>query len=151
MALARYCIDALNLEGYSTSLDADPIRRWPSGNHNSRAYILVLGRSVKFANERPTMSDNRESDDERPCLHCLIGDVIDDFYAEYGTLSGETDAIDVDEVISALAKTVAELTFNSDAAQRQQLLDDLTRDISTFETEFRESYAAGGARPHVRH
>ena len=53
------------------------------------------------------MSDNRESDDERPCLHCLIGDVIDDFYAEYGTLSGETDAIDVDEVVSALAKTIA--------------------------------------------
>ena len=97
------------------------------------------------------MSDNRESDDERPCLHCLIGDVIDDFYAEYGTLSGETDAIDVDEVVSALAKTVAELTFNSDPAERQRLLDDLTRDISTFETEFRESSAAGGARPHVRH
>ena len=97
------------------------------------------------------MSDNRESDDERPCLHCLIGDVIDDFYAEYGTLSGETDAIDVDEVVSALAKTVAELTFNSDPAERQRLLDDLTRDISTFETEFRESNAAGGSRPHVRH
>ena len=97
------------------------------------------------------MSDNRESDDERPCLHCLIGDVIDDFYAEYGTLSGETDAIDVDEVVSALAKTVAELTFNSDTAERQRLLDDLTRDISTFETEFRESSAAGGSRPHVRH
>jgi len=30
------------------------------------------------------MSDATESDDERPCLHCLIGDVIDDFYAEYG-------------------------------------------------------------------
>ena len=97
------------------------------------------------------MSDNRESDDERPCLHCLIGDVIDDFYAEYGTLSGETDAIDVDEVVSALAKTVAELTFNSDMAERRRLLDDLTRDISTFETEFRESSAAGGSRPHVRH
>ena len=41
------------------------------------------------------MSDNIETNDERPCLHCLIGDVIDDFYAEYGSLTGEKDAIDV--------------------------------------------------------
>ena len=37
------------------------------------------------------MSDSIESNEERPCLHCLIGDVIDDFYAEYGSLSGEKD------------------------------------------------------------
>jgi hypothetical protein len=37
------------------------------------------------------MSDTTESNDERPCLHCLIGDVIDEFYAEYGSLSGEKD------------------------------------------------------------
>jgi len=52
------------------------------------------------------MSDNSESNEERPCLHCLIGDVIDDFYGEYGSLSGEKDAIDVDEIITALAKSV---------------------------------------------
>jgi hypothetical protein len=97
------------------------------------------------------MSDKPELEDERPCLHCLIGDVIDDFYAEYGSLSGETDAIDVDEIMTALAKTVAELTFNSDAAQRARLLDDLTRDISTFETEFRERYATGASGPDMRH
>jgi len=50
------------------------------------------------------MSDNPESNDERPCLHCLIGDLIDEFYAQYGSLSGETDTIDVDEIITALAK-----------------------------------------------
>jgi hypothetical protein len=54
------------------------------------------------------MSDTTESNDERPCLHCLIGEVIDDFYAEYGSLSGEQETIDVIEVITALAKTVAE-------------------------------------------
>ena len=97
------------------------------------------------------MSDNPESNDERPCLHCLIGDVIDDFYAEYGSLSGETDTIDADEIMSALAKTVAEMTFNSDAAMRQRMLDDLTRDISTFEAEFRERYATGASGPDVRH
>src|SRR5258708_34225755 len=79
------------------------------------------------------MSDATESDDERPCLHCLIGDVIDDFYAEYGSLSGEKDTIDVGEIITALAKTVAGMTFGSDAALRQRILEDLTRGISGFE------------------
>jgi hypothetical protein len=37
------------------------------------------------------MSDTTESNDERPCLHCLIGEVIGDFYAEYGSLSGEQE------------------------------------------------------------
>src|SRR5215475_9183412 len=69
------------------------------------------------------MSDSIESNEERPCLHCLIGDVIDDFYAEYGSASGDRDAIDVDEVITALAKTVAELTYGSDGALRQRILD----------------------------
>ena len=81
------------------------------------------------------MSDNTATNEERPCLHCLIGDVIDDFYAEYGSLSGEKDAIDVDEIITALAKTVAELTFGSDAALRQQVLEGLMREISQFEAE----------------
>ena len=92
------------------------------------------------------MSDATESDDERPCLHCLIGDVIDDFYAEYGSLSGEKDTIDVDEIITALAKTVAEMTYGSDAALRQRILEDLTREISQFEAEF-----ANAPTSEVRH
>ena len=52
--------------------------------------------------------DTEGSSDERPCLHCLIGDTIEDFYAEYGTLSGETEAIDVEEIISALGKVSGE-------------------------------------------
>jgi hypothetical protein len=82
------------------------------------------------------MSDSTESTDERPCLHCLIGDLIDEFYAEYGSLSGEKDTMDVDEIISALAKTVAEMTYGSDAAARQRIVDDLMREISQFEVEF---------------
>jgi hypothetical protein len=82
------------------------------------------------------MSDSTESTDERPCLHCLIGDLIDEFYAEYGSLSGEKDTMDVDEIISALAKTVAEMTSGSDAAARQRIVDDLMREISQFEVEF---------------
>ena len=85
------------------------------------------------------MSDNPGSNDERPCLHCLIADVIDDFYAEYGSPSGEKDTIDMDEIISALGKTIAEMTYGSDAAVRQQVLDDLTREIAKFEAEYANS------------
>jgi hypothetical protein len=83
-----------------------------------------------------TMSDNTESTDERPCLHCLIGDLIDEFYAEYGSLTGEKDTMDMDEIITALAKTVAEMTYGSDAAVRQRILDDLMREISQYEVEY---------------
>ena len=88
------------------------------------------------------MSDNPGPNDERPCLHCLIGDLIDEFYAEYGSLSGETDTIDADEVIAAIAKTVADMTFGSDAALRQRILEDLTREISEFEAEYESGSGA---------
>jgi hypothetical protein len=42
----------------------------------------------------------------------------------------------VDEIITALAKTVAEMTFGSDAVERQRVLEDLTREISEFEAEY---------------
>ena len=92
------------------------------------------------------MADTTQSNDERPCLHCLIGDVIDDFYDDYGSLSGEKDTIDVDEIVTALAKMVAEMTFGSDAALRQRILEDLTREISQFEAEF-----ANAPTSEVRH
>ena len=82
------------------------------------------------------MSDHPESNAGRPCLHCLIGDVIDEFYAEYGSLSGEADTIDADEVVMAIAKIVADMTFGSNAALRQRILEDLTREISKFEAEY---------------
>jgi len=88
------------------------------------------------------MSDSTESNDERPCLHCLIADVIDDFYAEYGSLSGEKDTVDVDEIITALAKTVAEMTYGSNATLRQRIVEDLMREISEFETEFANTPAS---------
>jgi hypothetical protein len=72
----------------------------------------------------------------QPCLHCLIGDVIDDFYAEHGSLSGEQKTIDVVEVITALAKTAAEMTFGADASLRKRILDHLMRAISQYEAEF---------------
>ena len=82
------------------------------------------------------MADQPEANEERPCLHCLVADAIDDFYAEYGALSGEKDVMDMDEIISALAKTVAELTIGHSAAERKRVLEDLTREIARFEEEY---------------
>ena len=87
-------------------------------------------------------SNQPESNEERPCLHCLVADVIDDFYAEYGALSGEKDMMDMDEIISALAKTVAELTIGYGAAERKRVLEDLTREIARFEEEYANTPAS---------
>jgi len=88
------------------------------------------------------MSDNPESSDERPCLHCLIADLIDEFYAEYGSPEGEKDTVDMDEIISALGKVIAEMTYGSDAAVRQRVLEDLTREVVRFEEEYANSPAS---------
>ena len=93
------------------------------------------------------MSDTERSSDERPCLHCLIGDIINDFYAEYGSLSGEKEAIDVDEIISALGKTLAELISGSDPSLRQPVIEDLMTEISRFEAE----YAGAPGSSEMRH
>jgi hypothetical protein len=53
------------------------------------------------------MSDNQDENEERPCLHCLIVELIDDFFAEYPATTGEPNTIDSDEVITAVAKTAA--------------------------------------------
>jgi hypothetical protein len=88
------------------------------------------------------MSDNPESSDERPCLHCLIADLIDEFYAEYGSSEGEKDTVDIDEILSALGKVIAEMTYGSDAAVRQRVLEDLTREVARFEEEYANSSAS---------
>ena len=97
------------------------------------------------------MSDNTEADDERPCLHCLIGDLIDEFYGEYGSPGGEPDVVDVNEIMMALAKTVAEITYDSDAVQRQRLIDDMMREIAKCEAEFRERSTREGPASAARH
>jgi len=88
------------------------------------------------------MADKPESNDERPCLHCLIADLIDEFYAEYGSSSGEKDVMDMDEIISALAKTIAEMTYGSDAESRRRVAQDLAREIARFEEEYANSPAS---------
>ena len=50
------------------------------------------------------MSEAQDTE-ERPCLHCMMVELIENFFAEYPAASGEPDTIDTDEVIIALAKT----------------------------------------------
>ena len=59
--------------------------------------------------------------DERPCLHCMMVELIENFFAEYPVVSGEPDTIDTDEVIIALAKTVADLTCGQNSTALESM------------------------------
>ncbi len=96
------------------------------------------------------MSDDQGQSEERPCLHCLIVDLIEEFFAEYPA-PGESDTLDTDEVITAVAKTVAELTCSGDAAARQNIIEQLMREIMKYDAEFREQEAMGTSGSHARH
>jgi uncharacterized protein YfeS len=97
------------------------------------------------------MSDNQDTNEERPCLHCLIVELIDNFFAEYPVAVGEPDTIDTDEVIVAVAKTVAELTSSQDSVVRQNMIEQLKREILQYDAEFREQDAMGTDRSLARH
>lgn len=97
------------------------------------------------------MSENLEAEDERPCLHCLIGDLIDEYYGEYGSASGESDVIDVSEIVTSLAKIVAEITSGSDLAEGRRIVDELSQEISKYDAEYRENATTGTSRLDVRH
>ena len=96
------------------------------------------------------MSEERD-DQERPCLHCMIVELIDDFFAEYPATAGEPDTIDTDEVITAIAKTVAELTCSQDGAIRQQLIERLMSEIMNYDAEFRRDDGTGAIGSAARH
>jgi hypothetical protein len=96
------------------------------------------------------MSEERD-DQERPCLHCIIVELIDDFFAEYPATTGESGTIDTDEVITAIAKTVAELTCSQDGTIRQQLIERLMSEIMNYDTEFRRDDGTGAMRSNALH
>ena len=54
---------------------------------------------------------SREREDQRPRLHCMMVEMIGDFFAEYPATAGSdrVDTDEADEVIDAIAKTVAEM------------------------------------------
>jgi hypothetical protein len=97
------------------------------------------------------MADEQGDDEERPCLHCLIVEVVDGFFAEYPVSADAPDVIDTDEVITALAKTVAELTCGQDAATRRTIIDQLTLGVMEYDAEYRQQDELGQAGSHARH
>jgi hypothetical protein len=58
---------------------------------------------------------------------------------------------EADEVIEAVAKTVAELTSQQDGIVRQQVVEYLMRQIMHYDGEFRREDAAGSIASHARH
>ena len=73
------------------------------------------------------------------------------FFAEYPVATGEPNTIDTDEVITAVAKTVAELTSSQDGAVRQNMIEQLKREIINFDAEFRQQDAMGVPSSEARH
>ena len=115
----------------------------PYGRVGQCAFTFEIGRAV--------MSDHQEANEERPCLHCLIVELIDDFFAENPVAPNEPNVIDTDELITALAKTVAELTSCHGGAVRQSMIEQLMREIMRYDTEFRQQEATGVPSSDVRH
>ena len=98
------------------------------------------------------MSDQRE-DQERPCLHCMIVELIDDFFAENPATAGsdKVDSGEADEVIDAIAKTIAELTSQQDGFIRQQVIEQLMRQIMDYDAEFRREEATSAVSSNAKH
>ena len=97
------------------------------------------------------MSDEHDANEERPCLHCLMVELIDNFFAEYPVSNDEPDTVDPDEVVTAVAKTVAELTCGQDAAGRQNLIELLMREVMKYDAEYRQQDELGTAGSAARH
>jgi hypothetical protein len=65
--------------------------------------------------------------------------------------SDKFDTDEADEVMDAIAKTFAELTSGQDGAIRQQLIEQLMREIMNYDAEFRREDMAGSIGSHARH
>ena len=98
------------------------------------------------------MSRKRE-DQEGPCLHCMMVELIDDFFAGNPATAGsdKVDTDEADEVIDAIAKTVAGLTRQQDGVIRQHVIEQLMRQIMHYDAEFRREDAAGAIASHAKH
>jgi hypothetical protein len=83
----------------------------------------------------------------------MVVELIDDFFADYPATAGsdKVDTAEADEVIDAIAKTVAELTSQQDGVIRQALIDQLMRAIRNYDAEFRREDAGGAAVSQARH
>jgi hypothetical protein len=83
----------------------------------------------------------------------MMVELIDDFFAEYPATAGsdKVDTDEADEVIDAIAKTVAELTSQQDGVIRQQVIEHLMRQIMDYDAEFRREEATSAVSSHAKH
>jgi hypothetical protein len=81
----------------------------------------------------------------------MMVELIDDFFAEYPAITGEPDTVDTDEVLTAIAKTVAELTCGRDGTIGQQLIERLMREVLNYDAEFRRDAGTGAIGSDARH
>ena len=77
----------------------------------------------------------------------------DDFFVEYPAraASDKVDTDEADEVIDAVAKTVAELTSQQDGVIRQQVIEQLMRQIMHYDGEFRREEATSAVGSSAKH
>jgi hypothetical protein len=80
-------------------------------------------------------------------------ELIDDFFAEYPATGGsdKVDTAEADEVIDAIAKTVAELTSQQDGVIRQHVIEQLMRQIMHYDSEFRREEATSAVGSSSKH
>ena len=65
--------------------------------------------------------------------------------------SDKVDTDEADEVIDAVAKTVAELTSQQDGVIRQQVIEQLMRQIMDYDAEFRREEATSAVSSQAKH
>jgi hypothetical protein len=81
----------------------------------------------------------------------MIVELIDEFFDEYPATTGESETIDLDEVVTAIAKTVAEFTCSQDGTIRQQLIEQLMQRIMDYDAEFRREAGTSAMGSDARH
>jgi hypothetical protein len=81
----------------------------------------------------------------------MIVELIEEFFDEYPAATGESDTIDPGEVVTAIAKTVAEFTCGQNGTIRQQLIEQLMREIMDYDAEFRREAGTSAMGSDARH
>ena len=81
----------------------------------------------------------------------MMVELIEQFFAEYPATSGEAGTIVTDEVLTAVAMMVAELTCNQNESMRQQIIEKLMREIMEYDAEFRRGTGTTAMGSAARH
>jgi hypothetical protein len=68
----------------------------------------------------------------------MMAELLDEFFSEYPAVTSEPGTIDTNEAIGAIAKTVAELTCRQSGTIRQEIIEQLMREIMDYDAEFRQ-------------